>query len=102
MKEDYSDAPSLTFAGTPVGFSSSPATQTVENVGNYPLMFGNYYGPDSVFSLNNGEASACPITTYGATLAAGAWCQLQIGFTPTQSGAFAGSLGIYDSNLRCV
>jgi len=100
MKEDYADAPSLSFAGTAVGSTSSPATQTVENVGNYQLVFGNYGLSSTQLALDSSGASACPITTYGATLAPAASCEIQISFTPTQSGAFTGSLGIYDSNLN--
>jgi hypothetical protein len=113
LKEDFADAPSLTFASTAVGSTSpdSPQTVTVENVGNAALSFpvastGNNPSIGTNFTLNSSGALACPLVGAGSstagTLAAGASCQLPISFTPTALGALSGSLVLTDNNLNAT
>jgi sugar lactone lactonase YvrE len=110
LKEDYADAPSLTFAATAVGSTSSDSPQTVSlwNDGNEPLTLpvpasGDNPSISNSFTLNRTGASACPLVTHtslkAGTLAAGASCLLPISFTPTTTGAIAGSLTLTDNNL---
>ena len=110
LKEDIADAPSLTFANTPIGSTSadSPQTVTVLNAGNAALTFmppppgaGPIISPG--FYLNNGVSSACPVSGNGPpaskSIAAGASCQLSISFAPTAIRAFSGSLLLTDNSL---
>jgi uncharacterized membrane protein len=112
-KLDFADAPSLTFASTAIGATStdSPQTVTVENVGNAALSFpipasGNNPSIGANFILNSGGASACPLVNGGSsaagTLAAGASCQLPISFTPTAAGTLGGFLVLTDNNLNAA
>jgi N-acetylneuraminic acid mutarotase len=112
-KLDFADAPSLSFASTTFGSTSSdsPQTITVENVGNAPLTFpipsaGNNPSIAGNFTLNSTGTSACPIVGSGSstagTLAAGASCQLPISFTPAAAGALSGSLALTDNNLNAT
>jgi hypothetical protein len=111
VKLDYADAPSLSFAITAVGSTSSdsPQTVTVENVGNAALDFpipssGNNPSIGMNFTLNSGVSSACPLVSAGSstagTLVAGASCELPISFTPTPTGALTGALLLADNNLN--
>ncbi len=110
LKEDFVDAPTLSFADTPIGSTSadSPQTVTVLNAGNAALTFmppppGS--GPiiSQGFDLNNGVSSACPVSGNGTpaseSIAAGASCQLSISFAPTAIRAFGGSLLLTDNSL---
>jgi uncharacterized membrane protein len=112
-KLDLSDPPSLTFASTAVGLTStdSPQIVTVENVGNAALSFpipasGNNPSIAPNFILNSGEASPCALVNGGSsaagTLAAGASCLLSIGFAPTAAGTLSGSLVLTDNNLNAA
>jgi len=112
-KLDLADPPSLTFASTAVGSTStdSPQTVTVENIGNATLTFpipstGNNPSIAANFTLNSSGSSACPVLSVNssapATLAAGASCQLPISFAPTAAGAFSGALVLTDNNLNAV
>jgi len=111
VRLDYADPPSLTFASTAVGSTSSDSPQlvTVENVGNATLTFpipsaGNNpsIGPD--FTLNGSAPNACAVISNGSsaagTLAAGASCALSIGFAPTAAGSLNEPLVLTDSNLN--
>jgi len=112
LKEDLADAPSLTFASTPVGSTSpdSPQTITVENFGNAPLTFpvpspGSNPTIATNFTITGGGATTCPIIAAGSSagsLAAGASCQLPISFVPTAAGALSGSLVLTDNNLNAA
>jgi len=112
-KLDFADPPSLSFASAPVGSTSSdsPQTITVENVGTAALIFpipstGNNPSIAANFTLSGSGASVCPLLTAGSSaqgmLAAGATCQLPIGFTPATMGAFSGSLVLTDNNLNAA
>ena len=110
LKEDFADPPSLSFAPTVPGSTSSdsPKTVTVENIGNAVLSFpvpngGSNPSVAANFSLNTGGASSCPYITAGpsaGTLDAGQSCTLPISFAPTDSGVFGGSLVLTDNALN--
>ncbi|HEY1255635.1 MAG TPA: choice-of-anchor D domain-containing protein, partial [Terracidiphilus sp.] len=113
VKLDYADPPSLTFATTAVGSTStdSPQTVTIENVGNAALSFpipstGNNPNIAANFTLNSNGATACPLVSAGSTtagtLAAGASCQLPISFSPTEAGALSAALVLTDNNLNAA
>jgi hypothetical protein len=110
---DFADAPSLTFATTPVSSTSadSPQTVTLTNIGNADLTFpipasGNNPSISTNFSLNENTPSACPVTGSGSstsgTLAAGSSCVLPISFVPTIAGTLSGSLVLTDNNLNAT
>ena len=110
---DFADAPSLTFASTAVGSTStdSPQTVTISNVGNAPLIFpipstGSNPNIAGDFTLNDNGASACPVLSAGSsepgTLAAGASCQLPISFEPAAVGTSSGSAVLTDNNLNAA
>jgi len=105
--------PSLSFAATTVGATSSnsPQAVTVENVGNATLSFpipstGDNPSISANFTLNSSGESACPLVTASSStagmLAAGGECELAISFTPTApaTGNVTGSLAITDTNLN--
>jgi len=111
LKEDFADPPSLTFAKTAVGSTStdSPQTVTVENVGNSPLSFaipatGNNPSIAENFTLNSSGASACQVedssTETAETVAPNASCDLVVSFEPVLGGAPTGSLVLTDDNLN--
>lgn len=110
-KQDVSDPPSLSFATTAYGSTStdSPETVTLSNSGNAILHFpvpGSGENPSigSSFTLNSNAASACPIVSAGSsasgTLAAGASCELSISFAPKFGGPVTGSLIFTDDALN--
>jgi hypothetical protein len=110
FKLDWSDAPSLTFATTPVGTTSSDSPQTLilQNAGSTALSFpvpsaGSNPAISTNFVLGNG--STCPeVSSSGSvgSLAAGSICTLQINFTPEAAGVIAGSLVLTDTNLNAA
>jgi hypothetical protein len=113
LKEDLWDAPTLAFADTPVGTTSSdsPRTVTLENNGNATLSFpvpgaGGNPGISANFTLNSTGASACPLVAAGAsaagTLAAGATCQLPISYAPTAATPLSGALVLTDNSLNAA
>ena len=108
-KLDFADPPSLSFATTIIGTTSSdsPKTVTVENAGNAALSFpvpaatGNNPNIATNFSLNSSSAGTCPLVSASSaspvTLAAGASCNLPISFTPSAPGNLSGSLTLTDN-----
>ena len=97
LKEDFADAPSLSFASTAVGVASadSPKSVTLENNGNAPLVLpvpasGNNPSIGVDFSLNGSGQSDCPVLNSGsasaATLAPGATCELACEFCANRVG----------------
>jgi len=115
IRLDFADAPSLSFAATNFGMTSadSPQTVTVANSGNAPLSFpvpstGNNPSIANSFTLtlDNNGASACPLVGAGSpsagTLAAGATCELAIGFAPATAGPISGSLALTDNALNAA
>ena len=115
---DLSDAPSLTFAATGVGSTStdSPQTVTLANIGNAALSFpvpasgnnpsicsgSNPCISSNIFTLSSTGPTACPLVSYTSsnpgTLPAGTSCTLPISFTPGAPGSIAGSLVLTDPN----
>jgi len=70
VEGDFADPPTLTFASTAVGSTStdSPQTITLENVGNAALNFpipatGSNPSIGANFTWNSSGASACPLVT---------------------------------------
>ena len=113
LKEDFADPPSLNFASTAVGATStdSPQTVTVVNAGNAALNFpipatGSNPSIGANFTWNSSGASACPLvnsnSSTNATLAAGTSCQLPISFSPAAAGSLSGSLALTDNDLNAA
>ena len=111
LEEDFGVPPSLTFAATAVGLTSSDSPQTVKlmNNGNAALILpvpatGSNPSISANFTLNSSVASACPLvnskSSAAGILPAGASCLLSIGFVPTTMGTLAGSLVLTDNNLN--
>ena len=112
LKLDTADAPSMNFASTKVGVTSSdsPRIITVTNIGNAPLTFpvptaGSNPSAPSSFTLNASTA-ACPVISSGsstaATLATNGSCLLSISFTPVSSGTLNGTLAVKDNSLNAA
>jgi sugar lactone lactonase YvrE len=102
-KEDFADPPSLTFANTAVGSTSSdsPKAITVENVGNLPLDAVASGLAFSVPSFVQVEGPGTPADcTSGFALAPGADCNISISFTPKAAGSISGSLVLTDNALN--
>ena len=110
LKVDVSDPPTLSFASTPAGTTSSDSPQTVTlwNLGNAALTFpvpssGNDPSISTNFTLNSSGSTACPLigstSSSAGTLAIDASCTLPISFTPTAAGSLSGSLVLTDNNL---
>ena len=113
LEENLSMPPSLSFALTPVGSTSSdsPQTVTVVNNGNAALSFpvsgtGSNPGITTNFTLNSSGASACPLVGAGASspgaLAAGATCLLPISYSPTAATPLTGALTLTDNTLNAA
>ncbi len=109
LKEDLSNPPSLAFASTSVGTTSSdsPKTVSVENVGNAALSFpvpstGSNPSISTNFSLDGSAAGACPLVessaVSAATLDPGSNCKLSISYMPVQPEVFTGALDIVDNS----
>lgn len=104
VKLDYTLAPTLNFADTVVGQTSSdsPKTVTLQNDGNAALAFTGTNPQISVgFGLASG--STCPQSVAGGsggTLAPGAVCSEMVNFTPTFVGPDHGTLLITDNYLN--
>jgi sugar lactone lactonase YvrE len=103
---DVADAPTLSFATTAVGSTSSdsPKTVSIVNNGNAPLVFS---APGSTAPITAGftlsSASTCPVSpgsTQSPTLAVGASCTLVVSFVPTTSGLVNGTLTVGDNTLN--
>ncbi len=108
VEENVVTPPSLSFASTPVGSSSSdsPQTVTVANDGTAPLIFAvpaSGMNPSVSANFSLADGSTCPQLTTGssaAMLANGSSCTLLLSFTPTTSGALTGTASITDNNLN--
>jgi len=102
--------PSLSFATTSVGSTStdSPQAVTLLNLGNAPLTLpvptsGMDPSVASGFALDN--SSTCPqISSYGSPgiLAAGSSCVFAIDFIPVTPGSISGSLVLTDNSLNAT
>ena len=113
MEIDLADPPSLNFASTAVGATSSdsPQTVTVSNIGTAPMTFpvsatANNPSISAGFLLGSGETDACPILTPASstagTLASGSSCNLNVSFEPIAPGLDNGSLLLTDDSLNAV
>jgi sugar lactone lactonase YvrE len=111
VKADFAQAPTLNFAGTPVGTTSpdSPLPVTLENDGNAPLGLeipssGSNPKIDPNFTLDSSNPADCPTVTSLSSspgyVAPGANCLLSISYTPQQPGPIQGSLVLTDNNLN--
>ncbi len=80
-------ASGLTFAGTPVGVTSSPQVLVLTNAGNTPLAVAGVTATGD-FSVTN---------TCGTSLAAGATCNIMVAFKPTVAGTRDGTLTLIDN-----
>ena len=110
-KEDYADAPSITFDSTNVGSTSADTPIYVElfNIGNAPMYFpvpatGTNPGVSSNFTLNPSAPFSCPLVPAGAMAAgmlnANSSCSLAVGFSPTAPGTLTGSIAVTDDSLN--
>jgi hypothetical protein len=112
LKLDLADAPTLNFASTPMGETSSdsPQTVTLQNIGNADLSFpvpasGNNPSIATGFTLTTGNTGDCPMVSSSGsagTLAANFSCLLPISFAPTAVASFNGSLAITDNTLNAA
>ncbi|MGD0631821.1 MAG: choice-of-anchor D domain-containing protein [Terracidiphilus sp.] len=96
LKEDFADPPSLSFANTAVGSTStdSPRTVMAENIGTASLnsIVPTITGTNpSDFAISTGT-NAC-----GSTLAAGSSCSIYVAFTPASAASFTATLSVADS-----
>jgi hypothetical protein len=82
-KVDGSGAPSLTFASTQVGATSTAQDVTVMNLGNAPMTISPISAAAN-FSLAGSDTS-CNLSS-GQTLSPAASCVLGIEFTPATAG----------------
>jgi sugar lactone lactonase YvrE len=107
VKLDYTDAPSLTFATTLVGSTStdSPQTVTFFNDGNAGLTFlppGSGTNPSITagytFTSTCGVLSAS--TVVGYAVPPGASCAESISFKPVTGGVDSGALTLTDNDLN--
>ncbi len=84
------DAASLNFGGQEVGTSSVSRTLTLANQGDAPLSLTAIDLSGAAFARQGGS---CP-TSLPATLAPGAGCSLQLGFAPSATQSYTGSLSV--------
>ncbi len=97
-KQDFADAPTLSFATTAEGVASSdsPQTVTVDNEGNASLVFSGLSTPTD-FPLDSTGGSVCSSSTM---LAANTACTLPIDFKPLTINTFSESVTLTDNSLN--
>jgi DNA-binding beta-propeller fold protein YncE len=97
-KEDDAYPPSLSFASTNVGSTSSdsPQTVTVQNIGNQELVFTGLSYPTD-FPEGAGDANACTSST---SLSPAGQCDLPIEFTPQNAGLLSENVILTDNALN--
>ena len=111
LKIALGTGPSLTFASTNVGSTSSDSPKTVlfSNIGNAALTFpipatGTNPSISASFSINSTGGMACPLLTSTslniATLPAATTCTLPISFTPATTGSINGTVKLTDNALN--
>jgi streptogramin lyase len=98
---DYADTPSLTFASTSEGSTSSDSPQTVvmQNDGNQPLKLSKLSYPAD-FPEDSAAGGSETLCTGSSKLSAGQLCYLPVNFTPVHAGTLHESLTITDNNLN--
>jgi sugar lactone lactonase YvrE len=93
-----SQAPALTFAPIPVNSDSAAQSVTIQNTGNAPLATsGLSVAANFAYVDGPGSPEDCTAAT---TLAAGASCNLSIGFEPSSVGTISGSVVLTDDALN--
>ncbi len=103
---NYVQLPSVSFAGTNVGSTSSdsPQTVTITNVGNQPLTATTpglvVTGPNFVQVAGSGTPEDCGAGFSAAPLAPGASCNLSISFEPQVAGALTSTAVFTDNALN--
>jgi sugar lactone lactonase YvrE len=100
VKLNRSTPPSLAFATTPVGQTSSdsPQSVTIQNIGNASL---SLTGLSVAANFGQVDGSGTPEDcTSSLSLAAGASCNLSLSFTPATGGAIQGSAVLTDNALN--
>jgi len=108
VKFDVADPPTLDFATTAPGSTSSdsPQTVTITNNGNMPLTFAvpaSGTNPSITLGFTIGGTSTCPQLSTSASpafLAPNASCTDSISFSPRLPGAYSGKLTFTDDNLN--
>ena len=106
---DRADAPSLSFATTNVGQTStdSPKSVTVMNIGNGTLTFpiptgAGAYNPSVSSNFAYNSSSTCLQNASSGstafTLASNASCSVAVDFTPVTAGSVSGSVTLTDDN----
>ncbi|HWZ50949.1 MAG TPA: putative Ig domain-containing protein [Granulicella sp.] len=102
VKIDVSAPPSLSFASTKVGATStdSPQTVTLTNIGNAGLTFESSPSLSAGFTFSSG--ADCPTGAGAQPLGEGSSCTFAIDFTPTDAtiGTLNGQLLVTDNNLN--
>ena len=94
-KVDVFDAPSLTFANTTVGGTSTAQDVTVTNFGDSPLIITNI-SPATNYSFGGADTS-CTLSS-SQTLSPATSCILGIEFTPPTAGTLNGSVVLTDNS----
>jgi hypothetical protein len=97
-KEDDAYPPSLSFASTAVGSTSSdsPKTVTIQNIGNQELVFTGISYPTD-FPEGAGGENTCTSST---SLNAWQECDLPIDFTPQNAGLLSENVTLTDNALN--
>jgi len=90
--------PSLTFASTAVGATSSdsPKTVPITNIGNGDLTIDGVSYPAN-FPENSNDDNLCVADN---AVTEGNSCDISVDFTPTISGSLSGSVSLSDNNLN--
>jgi hypothetical protein len=98
-----SQAPSLSFASTDEGKTStdSPQTVIVQNIGNQPLNLSRVSYPAD-FHEGSAEGGSETLCTGTASLSTGQLSYLPVNFTPTHTGTLSESLTITDNSLNAT
>ncbi len=102
----YAQPPSISFAGTTVGSTSSdsPQTVTITNVGNQPLTATApglvVTGPNFVLVAGSGTPVDCGTGFSASPLAPGASCNLNLSFEPQAVGVLASTAVFTDNALN--
>ena len=103
VEVNRSQPPSLSFASTPVGQTSSDSSQSVtaQNIGNQPLDAVNpgvfLPGPNFAQVPGSGTPADC---TNGFALMPGASCNLSVSFEPKSPGTLASAAVFLDNALN--
>jgi len=95
---NVSSPPSLSFASTSVGSTStdSPQTVTVWNIGNGDLTIQSANYPTN-FVENSSDTNLC---NSDDGIGGGASCDISVSFTPTTPGNLSGAVVLTDNNLN--